>query len=262
MYKNINFLSVKFIIIYSQTHSLSECFSAKNTEKRRSYCQHYRFPGNLYSAATFGEVLQRFPTPEKEENYQAAGNCPSCTVLLPIRQPQQLVYVGCGQVKKDVGWTRGLTPGVPLPCEAAVCPRALPCPAATARAGWATGSRGGSHSFAVLYHPAGLMPFYSCKANICAGGFLKIWLKINMILVCLYSGQSQPSDSFRGNILLRENLRFRKRSETSTFISHALSFGVLCTCFKWDGLELMDGVLPSVFYSLKISKCRHFIFIS
>lgn len=111
-------------------------------------------------------------------------------------------------------------------------------------------------------HPAGLMPFYSCKANICAGGFLKIWLKINMILVCLYSGQSQPSDSFRGNILLRENLCFRKCSETSTFISHALSFGVLCTCFKWDGLELMDGVLPSVFYSLKISKFRHFIFIS
>lgn len=37
MYKNINFLSVKFIIIYSQKHSLLDFSAAKEAEKRQNY---------------------------------------------------------------------------------------------------------------------------------------------------------------------------------------------------------------------------------
>lgn len=47
MYKNIHFLSVKFIIISSQIYSLSECFTAKEVEKRQNY----------YKIATFLEIF-------------------------------------------------------------------------------------------------------------------------------------------------------------------------------------------------------------
>lgn len=93
------------------------------------------------------KFLQRSPTPEKEENDQAVGNYLGSTHLLPIRQPQQLVCVGCGRANKHADEHRVPPQGC---CFLArpLCPRAVPCHAAAVTAGWATRSRGRSRSCA------------------------------------------------------------------------------------------------------------------
>lgn len=130
-------------------------------------------------------------------------------------------------------------------------------------AGWAVGPWDGSCSVGARFHALlGLSLLTTAKLIYLQEVLLKIWWKLNMMLAFLYTSQSLPSNNFV-LISLSEKICASGRVQRiqSLFLTLSL-FGVLCMCFKWDGLELMDGVLPSVFYSLKISKCIRFIFIS
>lgn len=130
-------------------------------------------------------------------------------------------------------------------------------------AGWAMASGDGSRSFAACFRALlGLRLFTAVKLIYVQEVSLKLWWKLNMILAFLYTSQSLPSNDFV-LISLSEKICASGRvlRLQSLFLMFSL-FCVLCMCFKWDGLELTDGVLPSVFYSLKISKCIHFVFIS
>ena len=130
-------------------------------------------------------------------------------------------------------------------------------------AGWAVGSWDGSRCFAASFHALlGLFLFTTAKLIYVQEVLLKIWWKLNMILAFFYTSQSLPSNNFVLISLSEKNcVSGRVLRLQSLFLMLSL-FGVLCMCFKWDGLELTDGVLPSVVYSLKISKCIHFVFIS
>lgn len=131
------------------------------------------------------------------------------------------------------------------------------------RAGWAMDSWNGSRSFTACFRALlGLCLFTSVKLIYVQEVLLKIWWKLNTILAFLYTGQSLPSNNFVLILLSKKICASGRVLRLQSLFLMLSLFGVLCMCFKWDGLELMDGVLPSVFYSLKISKCIHFICIS
>lgn len=267
MYKNIHFLSVKFIIIYSQIYSLSECFTAKEVEKRQNYYQHCHFPGNLCSAGIrSGKFFTEISHPRKWGKRWGSRKLPR-----PHGHPAHRATPAAGVCAGDVGeWgSAGRTCAATSRrwCSLARlwrCTRALL--GHTARhhpSGWAMGAWGGPRSFAACFHSLlGLCLPTTVKRIHVQAVLLKIWWKLNAILAFLSTSQSLPSNNF-ALISLSEQICASGRvlRLQSLFLLLSL-FGVLCMCFKWDGLEFMDGVLPSVFYSLKISKCIHFIFIS
>lgn len=263
MYKNTHFLSVKFIITYSQIYSLSECFAAKEVEKRQNYYQRCRFPGNLCSAGSFREAFYRDFPPQKvrktirqwETTSAPQTSCPQGNPSSPRVRTQDV-----GECRNGRRMYAAMSHRRCFLARLWRCTKALPC---HTTAGWAMGSWDGPRSLAGCFRTLlGLCLFPTVKWSYTQEVLLQIWWKLNMILAFLYSSQSLPSNNFV-LISLSENICASGRvlRLQSLFLMLSL-FGVLCMCFKWDGLEFMDGVLPSVFYSLKISKCIHFIFVS
>lgn len=205
----------------------------------------------------FREVFYRDMPHEKVR--RTIRKLPGQTHLVPPGQPRHpRVCTGCGRVKKPWQDVRGrVTPAV-LPRKAV--PGCHRSPRPGTGAGWALGCWEGSPSLAEAVRVlGGLCRLTAVKLIHVQEVLLKICWKLSMSLtflqlaslclqtvLCLYGSQ-------------REFVLQGEYWHLSLFLMLSL-FGVLCISFKWGGLELMD-VLPSVFYSLKVTKCIHFIFI-
>lgn len=175
MYKNIHFLSVKFIIIYSQIYSLSECFAAKEAGKRQSYYQHRRFPVNLCAAGMFREIFTEISQPRKWGKWWGTRKLPGLHTHPAHRATpvaHECVCTGCGERRNTCRMY------IAVSHQWYFLTRLLQSTKILLHYTARYQSRVGSEFLrwfmllcSMFLHPAGVMPFYNCKTNIRAGGF-------------------------------------------------------------------------------------------
>lgn len=182
MYKNTHFLSVKFIITYSQIYSLSECFAAKEVEKRQNYYQRCRFPGNLCSAGSFREAFYRDFPPQKvrktirqwETTSAPQTSCPQGNPSSPRVRTQDV-----GECRNGRRMYAAMSHRRCFLARLWRCTKALPCHTARHHSRVGHGFlRWSTLLSRVFPHPAGVMPFSNGEMKLHAGGFAPDLMKI------------------------------------------------------------------------------------